>query len=67
MLDFIRTLGTRGARSCLFPITCSKPTPWRIVSFFMDKGRTVDEVSREATNPTDLTERLLALAEGGAA
>lgn len=31
---------------------------------FMDKGRTVDNVQRDATSPADLTKKLLALAEG---
>lgn len=34
---------------------------------FMDQGRTVGELRRDETDPADLTERLLALAEGKAA
>lgn len=67
VLDFIRTLRDKGRSVLLVSHHVQQAYAVADRFVFMDKGRTVDEVSREATNPTDLTERLLALAEGGAA
>ena len=64
VLEFIRTLRERGRSVLLVSHHVHQAYAVADRFVFMDKGRTVGTIVREETDPADLTERLLSLAEG---